>query len=103
MTQAEYLAYVNQNTWHNGRAIIVFASLKFSLNLFAQMAAQNQVFSLSVYDYATQWREARAKGNTDAVLKPPDSQCMLSGHFNENIPSRKIKTGYICHIDLHGR
>ena len=39
-------------------------------------------FSLSVYDYAMQWREARASKSCDKILRPPGATCMLSGHTN---------------------
>ena len=49
------------------------------------MPAQNE-FSLNVYDYAQQWRDARASKSCDVILRPPGAVCMLAGHTNNRFP-----------------
>ena len=51
------------------------------ISISPKMPARGE-FSLSVYDYATQWREARASKSCDKIPRPPGATCMLSRHTN---------------------
>ena len=81
--------------------------------LSLKMSAQKDL-SLNPFSYAIQWREARASKETNGIFRPPDSSCVLSGHYNDQFPKAqnqdrlyvlysmawklKRSTGYIANI-----
>ena len=67
------------------------------------MSARNSPFSLIVYGYANQWREARASGKSGRICGHWWKLHAKRTSLRQNIPTLEIKIGSIYRIDLNGR